>query len=121
MYTTSARQAHDIFQDLEKKNNLFVNSEILAIQIWRNKSVKKTNFNSGQNNVNQIFHPHAFFFLFLTGATWYYHAIYIVFKYFASFTGYKENISIILILISNLHVQGSKFGAKFYKFYKKKK
>ena len=52
-------------------------------------------------------------FLLLTGATWYHHAIYIVFTYFASFTGYEGDISEV---ISNLHVQGSKFGRKFDKF-----
>ena len=52
-------------------------------------------------------------FLLLTGATWYYHAIYIVFTYIAAFTSYEDNI---LEVISNLHVQGSKFGGKFDKF-----
>ena len=65
------------------------------------------------NSVNQIFNPHAFLFFLLTGATWYYHAIYIVFTYFASFTGYEDDI---FEVISNLHVQGSKFGRKFDKF-----
>ena len=55
---------------------------------------------------------HSFFFL-LTGATWYHYAIYIVFTYFASFTVYDDDI---LKDISNLHVQGSKFGGKFDKF-----
>ena len=52
-------------------------------------------------------------FLPLTGGTWYYHAIYLVFTYFASFTSYKEDI---FEVISNLHVQGSKYGGKFDKF-----
>ena len=51
-----------------------------------------TNLKSQQNSVNQIFNPHAFLFFLLTGATWYYHAIYIVFTYFASFTGYADDI-----------------------------
>ena len=66
-----------------------------------------------QNSVNQIFNPCAFFFFLSTGATWYYHAIYIVFAYFPSFTGYRYDI---VEVISNLHIQGSKFGGKFYKF-----
>ena len=44
------------------------------------------------------------------------HAIHIVFTYFASFTGYEDDI---FVVISNLHVQGSKFGGNFYKFGKK--
>ena len=66
-----------------------------------------------QNSVNQILNPHALFFFLLTGATWYYHAIYIVFTYFASFTGYEDDI---FEVFSNLHVQGSKFGENFDKY-----
>ena len=66
-----------------------------------------------QNSVKQIFNPHAFFFFLLAGATWYYNVIYIIFTYFASFTGYEDDIYEV---ISNLHVQGSKFGGKFEKF-----
>ena len=66
-----------------------------------------------QNSVSQIFNPYAFFFFLLTGATWYYHAIYIVFTYFGSFTGYEDAI---FEVVSNLHVQGLKFGEKFEKF-----
>ena len=65
-----------------------------------------------QKIVNQIFNPHGFFFFLFTGATWYCHAFCIVFIYFASFTGYEYDI---LKVISNLHVQGSKFGGKFDK------
>ena len=72
-----------------------------------------TNFKSQQNSVNQILNPHAFFFFLLTGATWYYHAIYKVLTSFALFTGYKYDI---FEVISNLHIQGSKFGRKFDKF-----
>ena len=60
-----------------------------------------------------MINPNEFFFFILTGATWCYHAIYIVFTYFASFTGYKDDI---LKVISNLQVQESKFGGKIYKF-----
>ena len=66
-----------------------------------------------QNSVNQVFNQCAFFFFLLTGSTWYYHAIYIVFKCFASFTGYEGDI---FEVISYLHVQGSKFGGKVDKF-----
>ena len=51
-----------------------------------------TNLKMQQDSVNQIFNPNAFFFFFLTGATWYYHGIYIVFTYFASVTGYEDDI-----------------------------
>ena len=49
----------------------------------------------------------------MTCATWYYHTIYLVFTYFASFTDYEDDI---FEGISNLHVQGPKFGGKIYKF-----
>ena len=49
------------------------------------------------------------FFSLLRGATWYYNAITILFIYFASFIGYEDDI---LKDISNLHVQGAKFGRK---------
>ena len=55
---------------------------------------------------------HCFFFL-LTGATCYHHTIYLVFTYFALFTDYEDDI---FEDISSLHVQGSKFGGKIYKF-----
>ena len=73
------------------------------------KRVNLNKFDTKQNSKNQIFNPHAFFFFLLTGALWYYHAIYIVFTYFASFLGYEDDI---LKVISNLHVQGSKFGER---------
>ena len=44
----------------------------------------------------------------------YYHAIYIIFTYFASFTGDEDEI---FEVISDLHVQESKFGRKIYKFF----
>ena len=46
-------------------------------------------------------------FLSLTGATWYYHAIYIV------FASYRYDI---LEVTFNLDAQRSKFGNFFYKF-----
>ena len=52
-------------------------------------------------------YPTCILFFLLTGGTWYYHAIYIVFTNLASFTGYEDDI---FEVISNLHVQGSKFG-----------
>ena len=39
--------------------------------------------------------------------------MYIVLTYFASFTGYEDDI---FEVIFNLHIQGSKFGGKFYQF-----
>ena len=67
------------------------------------------------NCVYQIFNLTAFFFFPLTGATWYYHTIYLVFTYFASFTDH------IYEVISNLHVQEFKFGGKINKFGGEKK
>ena len=72
-----------------------------------------TNLKSWQNSLNQIFNKKSLFFFFLTAAIWYYHAIYIVLKYFAWFTGYENDI---FEVISNLDVQGSKFGGKVNKF-----
>ena len=43
-----------------------------------------------QECVNHIFNPSAFFFFLWTGATWYYHAIYIVLPQFASVTGCED-------------------------------
>ena len=90
-----------------KKNNFFVTSEILGIQIWRIKLVNYNIFEIATKQ--QIFNPHALFFFLLKGATIYYHAIYIVFTYFASFTGYANYI---FEVISNLNIQGSKIGGK---------
>ena len=66
-----------------------------------------------QNGVNKIINPCAFIFFFLTDATWYFHAIYLVFTYLSPFTDYEEDF---FKVISNLRVQGSKFGGKFDKF-----
>ena len=68
-----------------------------------------TNLRLQQNSVNQIFNPCAFFYFFLTCAIWKYHAIYKVFTYFASLTGYENDI---FEVISYLPVQGSKFDGK---------
>ena len=75
-----------------------------------------TKSKSRQDCVNHIFNPSAFFLFLLAGATWYYHAIYIVFTQFASFTDCEDGI---FKVISNLHVQGYKFGGKQDKFVKK--
>ena len=53
------------------------------------------------------------FFFFLMVAIWYYHAIYIVLKCFASFRGYEDDI---FEVIYNLYVQESKFAGNIYKF-----
>ena len=53
----------------------------------------------------------------MTGITWYYHAIYIVFTYFASLTGYVDDI---FQVNSNLQVQRSKIGGKMDKLGGKK-
>ena len=71
-----------------------------------------TNLKSKQNSINQIFNSNEFFSFLLKDATWYGHAIYILFRYVASFTGYEDDI---IKIISNLCVQGSKFGGKFDK------
>ena len=53
-----------------------------------------TNFKLCQDSVNHLFNPIAIFLFLLTGATWYYHAIHIVY----------------------IHVQESKFSEKIFKF-----
>ena len=57
-----------------------------------------------QECITQIFNPNAFFLFLLTGTTWYYDAIYILFTYFASFTWRWY-----FWVIYNLHVQRCKF------------
>ena len=57
-----------------------------------------------QDCINQIFKPNTLFFSVLRG-TWYLHAIFIEFIYFASFTGYEDDMS-------NFRVQRSKFCRK---------
>ena len=54
-----------------------------------------------------IIYTNAFLFSLLTGAAWYYHAIYIVLSFLATFTGYEDYI---LKGNSNLCVQIHKFG-----------
>ena len=83
------------------------------MQIWGKKAWITTILKLWQNSVNQTFNLNAFFFFLLTGAQWYYHTIYLVFTYFASFTDYEYDI---FEVISNLHIQGSNFGGKIAKF-----
>ena len=56
-----------------------MNSEILGIQFGGKIAWITTNLKLRHNSVNQEFNQCAFIFSFLTGATWYYHAINIVF------------------------------------------
>ena len=55
-----------------------------------------------------------------SGATWYYHATYIVLLYFELFTDYENDI---FKVISNLHIQlvmwGSKYGGNILKVWGK--
>ena len=73
------------------------------------KRVNNDKFEIATNCVNHIFNLNASFFFLLTGASWYYHTIYSVFTYFASFTDYEDDI---FEFISNLHVQDFKFVRK---------
>ena len=82
------------------------------------KCVKYNKYEIATNCVNQIFYLNAFFFFLLTGATWYYHTIYLVFTYFTSFTDYDDDI---FEVISNLQLQGSKLTEKFTNLEEKKK
>ena len=72
-----------------------------------------TNFQSRQNNVNQIFKPIAFFYLLLTGDTDITMIYFIVFTYFASVKGYEDdNVEVI----SYFHFQEPKLGGKMDQF-----
>ena len=64
-----------------------------------------TNLKWQQNRVNKIFNPTAFFFIRLDDIT----NIYIVFTYFASFTGYTDDIFKVFFY---LHIHGSNIGRK---------
>ena len=90
----------------------FVHSVFWEYIFGRKNAWNTTNLKMRQKSVYKIFNQRAFFFFLLTGATWYYPAIYIVLTYFAWFTGYEYDI---FEVISNLHVQESKFGGKFGK------
>ena len=50
-----------------------------------------------------------FFFFISTGATWYYHAIFVVIIYFELFTDYEDDI---FKVIFNLHIQLEMWGSK---------
>ena len=98
--------------DVEKTNLLW------TLKFWKytfsgKKRVNYNKFEIATNCVNQIFNLNAFFFFLLTGATCYHLTINLVFTYLALFIDYKDDI---FEVISNLHVQGSKFGGKIYKF-----
>ena len=114
-FSVASHPQHISKTDLEK--TFFVNSEILGMHIWRGK--KRVNYNKFEiatNCVNEIFNLNACLFFIFTGSKRYNHTIYIVFTCFALFIDYKDDN---FKVISNLHVQGSKFGGKIYKFGKK--
>ena len=52
------------------------------MHIWQKKRVNYVKFKNVINCVNQLFNLNAFFFFLLTGATWYYYTIYLVFTYY---------------------------------------
>ena len=89
-----------------------------TLQFWewtfgREKWVIYDKFKIATNCVHQIFNLNAFFCFLLTGATWYHPTIYLVFTYFASFTDFED---VSFEVISNLHVEGYKFGDFLKKF-----
>ena len=79
------------YPDLKKKTFLCELKNFGSTDLAEKRTIP-TNLKLQQNSVNQIFNHRAFFFFLLTGASWYYHAIYIVNTYFASFTGYEDDI-----------------------------
>ena len=99
-----------------KKKQFFVNTGIFGMHIWRKKCINYNKFKIATNCINQILNLNAFFFFLFTGATWYYNTICLAITYFASFTDYEDDI---FEVISNRHVQGSKFGGKIYNFGRK--
>ena len=81
-------------------NVFFVNAANLRIKICRKKCVNYDKIEIAQDCVNLIFNPDAFLFFLLTGAIWCFHAIYVVFTYFASFTGQEDDfLKLFLIYI----------------------
>ena len=90
------------------KTHLFFNSEILGIQIWREKRVNYDQFKIATRQRKSNIQPKCI--------TLNYHVIYIVLTNFASFTGYEDGI---LEVISNMHIKESKFGGKIDKFGRK--
>ena len=102
-------------QTLKKK---IVNSEIFDCRLGRQNLWITKNLKLQQNSLYQIFNPNAFFIFFLTVAIWYYHAIQRVFKYFASFTAYEDDI---FYVIYYSHDQEFKFGGYIYKFGKRER
>ena len=99
--------------DLEKNNFLWIPKFWECTFGGGENRVNYDKFEIATNYVNQIFNLKAFFFFLFTGATWYYHTICLVITYFASFTDYEDDI---FEVISNWHVQGSKFGGKINKY-----
>ena len=89
--------------DLKKKK--IMNSKNFGIQVWRKKHVNYDKFEIAK--IKYLTQKN--FFFLLTGANLYYHVSYIV----ASFTGYEDDI---FEVISDLHIQDSKFDRKIYKF-----
>ena len=76
------------------------------------KRVNYHKFEIATNCVNQIFNLNAFFFFLLTGATWYYHTIYLLFTYFASFTDYEDDIFEIIYNLAEKFTNLVKFFLK---------
>ena len=84
------------------KKHFLVNSEILGIHIRRKKTHKSQKIEIATNCVNQIFNLNSIIFFLFTGATWYYHTIYFVFTYFASFTDYEDDIFEVIQIFPSL-------------------
>ena len=96
-----------------EKNNVLLTLKFEKSTFSGKKNLKYDKFEFATNCVNQIFNLIASFFFLLTGVAWYYYTIYLVFTYLALFLEYEDNI---FEIISNLHIQGSKFGGKINKF-----
>ena len=96
------------------KNHFF----LWILKFWKVTFGKKKRVNYDKvkiatNCVNQIVNLESLCFFLLTGATWYYHTIFLVSINFGLLLDYENYI---FEVISNLHVQGSKFGGKINKF-----
>ena len=94
-----------------------MNNILWTLKMWKVKfcgksSLITTKLELQHDCVNQIFNTNALFFFPLTGATCCYYAFYKVFKYFASFKGYEDDISNCPMQRSEYCKKNKKFGEK---------
>ena len=95
------------------KKNIFLWTLTFGITDLAEKARKLRQISNCNKTAEIKYLTQMHFFFLLTGASLYYYDIYILFTYFASFTGYEDGV---LEVISSLHIKESKYGRKIYKF-----